>query len=129
MITIIYIKTNLSVVPWFWKRYIPLPKSGHNWQSFPETLIYINMWFIMILFPVWKEDNIFRNTWLDIFEGKTTGRKHYRLYDQRNWRRCWPPFPSYESRAMQELIAHSCLFLYKPLFYFLMCKISVKTKH
>ena len=46
---------------------LPFPRSANNWQSFQETLFYINMWFIIILFPVWKEDDIFRNTWMDIF--------------------------------------------------------------
>ena len=58
---------NWSVVQLSLEAVLSFPRSAHNWQSFQETLIYINMCFIIILFPVWKEDDICRNTLMDIF--------------------------------------------------------------
>ena len=31
---------------------LSLPWSDYNWHSFQETVLYINMWFIIILYPV-----------------------------------------------------------------------------
>ena len=58
---------NWSVVQLSLEAVLPFPRSAHNWQSFQETLFYINMCFIIILFPFWKEDDICRNTLMDIF--------------------------------------------------------------
>ena len=57
---------NWSVVQLSLEVVLPFPRSAHNWQSFQETLFYINMCFIIILFPCWKEDDICRNTLMDI---------------------------------------------------------------
>ena len=60
-------ETNWSVVQLHLEVVLALPMSGRNWHSFQETVYYINMWFIIILFPVKKEDDFRRNTLMDIF--------------------------------------------------------------
>ena len=76
LFTIIKVQNCFSVVLLNLYEVLPLPTSGDNWHRFQETLYYINMWFIIILFPFPKEDDIWRNTLMDIF-GQLKNAEHY----------------------------------------------------
>ena len=59
------------------------PRSAHNWQNLQENLKYINMWFLIIIFPFQKEDDICRTFfWIALdYLGEPSIKKENKSWD------------------------------------------------